>query len=216
MDEINQSPNSDGVARAGPDPKSLNSHSFTTDRLHVGLPTPQDAQTLFDLVGGADRRAICSTLIWDGPKDVAEVADWIDQCGRETYEDWGFHWVIRDRTGTLTGNRGVVLGAIGTRPRDEPGRASVGYWLGRRYWGQGLMGEALSSLIALGFNVLDYYKIEADVFLHNERGRRLVERVGMSHEGVIRGAHRKYGELVDTAIYGLMKGEWHDRHATTG
>lgn len=207
MTNIHQSDTYDLAEWTGPDPKSLNTHSFTTSRLSVGLPTAEDAQRLFDLVGGPDRRAICSTLIWDGPNDVEEVAEWIDKCHSQSFEDWGFHWVIRDKTGALGGDRGLVLGAIGTRPREEPGRADVGYWLGRRYWGRGLMGEALSHLVAYGFSDLDYYKIEAEVFTHNERGRRLVEGVGMTLEGVIRSAHRKYGESVDKAIYGLLRSE---------
>ena len=54
----------------------------------------------------------------------------------------------------------------------------------------GIMTEALSRLIEYGFAKLDFAKMEADVFVHNTRGRRLAERVGMTLEGTIRRAHQ--------------------------
>ena len=56
----------------------------------------------------------------------------------------------------------------------------------------------------LGFSRLDLAKIEAEVFVSNTRGRRLVERVGFEHEGTIRRSQRKYGEWIDAALYGLV------------
>lgn len=128
----------------------------------------------------------------------------MDQCRTKSYGEWGLHWVVRDRTGELTGTAGLAIGAIGTRPLGVPGRGDVGYWLGRQYWRQGLMSEALGGLIGLCSSELGYAKVEAAVFVDNEAGRRLAERVGFELEGVIRRAFRKYGEWVDQAAYGLL------------
>jgi RimJ/RimL family protein N-acetyltransferase len=73
------------------------------------------------------------------------------------------------------------------------------------------MTEALDGLLGYGFDRLGFVKIEADVFTHNTRGRRLVERLGMTLEGTIRSAHRKNGEWVDVALYGLLADEWPGR-----
>lgn len=183
---------------------ALNTYGLHTPRLAIDLPTTADVDQIYRLVGEEDREAICSTLVWDGPADRAEVEWWVEQCRTQTYEEWGFHWVIRDRTGDLAGTAGQVLGAIGTRPLGTPGRADVGYWLGRDYWRRGLMSEALAGLLELGATELGYAKIEAAVFAHNDAGRQLVERSGFELEGVVRRAHRKYGEWVDDAIYGLV------------
>ena len=193
--------------RRGPAPDARNTYAYSTDRLTVELPTAEDAEELYALVGGADRDEVTATLIWDGPDSLAETEDWIERCRTETYEDWGFHWVIRDTTGAISGRAGRPLGAIGTRPKGMPGRADVGYWLGRPYWGRGVMTEALIGLLQLGFDDLGYAKIEADVYLSNERGIRLVERVGMEREGVVRRAVRKRGVWVDEAIYGILWGD---------
>jgi ribosomal-protein-alanine N-acetyltransferase len=193
--------------RTGPDPAERNTYRFSTPRLRVEVPEPADAPVLYGLVGGPDREEVTATLLWDGPEALAESESWIEHCRNDSFGDFGFHWVIRDRAGDLTGRAGRAMGAIGTRPRGEPGRADVGYWLGRRYWGQGIMTEALSALLHLGFDTLDYAKIEADVFVGNPRGIRLVESVGMTREGVVRRMHRKRGQWVDAAVYGILPGE---------
>lgn len=192
------------MERHGPDLDALNTYRFETRRLLIELPDAQDVDEIYRLVGGEDRRQVCSTLTWDGPDSRSDVEQWIQKCCTEPYGRWGFHWVIRDPSGELTGSPGQAVGAIGTRPLGVPGRADVGYWLGRPYWRQGVMSEALGALIELGVTDLAYAKIEASVFVDNLAGRRLVERAGFELEGIVRRALRKYGEWVDEAMYGLL------------
>lgn len=194
--------------RTGPPPEARNTFRLVTERLAIEVPESEDAAALFDLIGGDDRAEVTATLVWDGPDAIADVETWIERCRTETFADWGFHWVIRDRRGDLGDSPGEVLGAIGTRPRDEPGRGDVGYWLGRPHWGKGIMTEALRAVLDLGFGELGYAKIEADVFATNDRGRRLVESVGLIHEGTIRRALRKRGAWVDLAVYGGLAEEF--------
>jgi len=196
------------MTRTGPDPRGLNTYSLATPRLDIVVPEQTDADTLYHLVGGPDRREVCANLVWDGPDSIVDILSWIEKCHTSRYRDWGFHWTIRDRSGDLTKTAGTAIGAIGTSPRGEFGRGDVGYWLGKPFWGQGVMGEALGALIDLGFTELNYYKMEAEVFTENVRGRRLVERAGMTREGTVRQAYRKYGEWVDAAIYAVLYEEW--------
>lgn len=196
------------MPRAGPDPKSRNTYSLATVRLDILVPEQTDADGLYSLIGGGDRREVCANLIWDGPDSIVDILSWIERCQSEPYRDHGFHFVIRDRSGDISGTERSAIGAIGTRPRDEPGRADVGYWLAKPYWGQGIMSEALEAVLDLGFTELDYYRMEAEVFTQNTRGRRLVERAGMTQEGTVRHAYRKYGEWVDAAMYAVLYEEW--------
>jgi RimJ/RimL family protein N-acetyltransferase len=196
------------MERTGPPADSRNTHRLVTERLIIEVPEPGDTAAVFDLVGGEFRAEVTETLVWDGPDSIADVEGWIDRCRSASYADWGYHWVIRDGSGDPSGTPGVVLGAVGTRPREAPGRGDVGYWLGRPYWGKGIMTEALGAVLGLGFRELGYAKIEADVFTMNERGLRLVEGLGMRREGTIRRALRKRGEWVDLAVYGMLAEEF--------
>jgi len=70
------------MTRLGPAPRSLNTHSFSTDRLYVALPDPSDAAPLFDLVKGPDRREVCADPLWDGPDTVDDMVGWLGDAER--------------------------------------------------------------------------------------------------------------------------------------
>lgn len=191
----------------GPDASATNSHRIQTDRLLLEVPHLDDAGALFDLTGGEHRAEVTEGLLWDGPDSVSDSRHFIELARAETYGESGFHWVVRDQFGTWA-VPGAPLGMIGTRPRAEPGRGDIGYWLGRPYWGQGIMREALTGLLDFCFDELDMEKIEAEIFVGNERSSGLVESLGMTLEGTIRSAHRKQGRWVDVNVYGLLAEEW--------
>ena len=87
----------------GPDPGTRQSSVLETPRLRLEVPDVEDAAELFRLVGGADREAICATLIWDGPDHLDDMVSWIRRCREEPFAVHGLHWLIRDRTGAITG-----------------------------------------------------------------------------------------------------------------
>ncbi len=197
----------DAATRLGPPPDSRNTFQLETPRLLLAVSTEDDSQALFGLFAGADRDAITRNLRWDGPDAYEEFAAFMLAARTDTYASNGFHWSIRDRTGELTGSDGQAIGHIGTRPI-HPGRADVGYWLGRPYWGWGVMTEALSAVRDLAFTGLNVAKLEAEVFVDNEAGNRLVERVGMTLEGTVRRYLFKRGRWVDAHRYGILYEEW--------
>ena len=101
---------------------------------------------------------------------------------------------------------GTVVGTIGMRPHGPPGRVDLGYYLGRPWWGRGLMREAIAAVVLHAFG-LGARKVEAEVFLTNPRGMRLVESLGFRREGTVRRAVLKRGIWLDEAAYGLLPGE---------
>ncbi len=195
----------------GPDRAATNTYRLETERLVLAVPSDEDAPFLYELVGGADRMEMTAGLIWDGPDDISDTIGFIRQAQTESFGDGGFHWAIHDRTGQSSGATGTTIGMIGARPSDQPGRGDVGYWLGKPYWGQGLMSEALTAVLDLSFGELDHEKMEAEIFTDNPRSMRLVEGLGMQREGTIRSSHLKRGRWVDSHIYGLLRGEWRAR-----
>ncbi|MBT8199839.1 MAG: GNAT family N-acetyltransferase [Acidimicrobiia bacterium] len=197
----------DLASRLGPPPDSLNTFRLETPRLVMARTEEADALSMFNLLSGPDRDAIVATLRWDGPDSYEEFAAFTLAAADAQYASGGFHWSIRDRTGELSGTEGQAIGHIGTRPL-MPGRGDVGYWLGRPYWGWGLMTEALSAVRDLAFEQLNLAKLEAEVFADNAAGNRLVERVGMIGEGVVRRYMFKQDRWIDANRYGMLYEEW--------
>lgn len=84
-------------------------------------------------------------------------------------------------------------------------RAGLGYALDPACWGRGIATEAIGRVIALGFGVLGLNRIYAHVHEGNERSRRLVEKLGLSQEGLLRqNTLTLEGAPADEYLYALL------------
>lgn len=59
--------------------------------------------------------------------------------------------------------------------RDE---AEIGYWIGKPYWGQGLIPEAVMALLERCFNKLHLSTVWCGYYEGNTKSRRVVEKCG--------------------------------------
>ena len=87
-------------------------------------------------------------------------------------------------------------------------RAEIGYALGRSFWGQGLMNEALRRLLAYAFDELDLNRLEADIDPRNKASERTLARLGFVKEGHMRERWIVAGVKSDSEVYGLLRSEW--------
>jgi ribosomal-protein-alanine N-acetyltransferase len=87
-------------------------------------------------------------------------------------------------------------------------RAEIGYAVGRSYWSNGYMREALQAFIRYAFNTLDLLRLEADIDPRNSASARTLERLGFQQEGLLRERWVVNVEISDTALYGLLKSDW--------
>lgn len=104
----------------------------------------------------------------------------------------------------------AAVGGIGLIPRGDVHRHTVGlgYWLGEKYWGRGLMTEVVRTMTAHAFQNPDVHRIYACVYAWNPASARVLEKVGYTLEGRMRQHATKDGEKVDELIYGLLREEW--------
>jgi len=86
-------------------------------------------------------------------------------------------------------------------------RAEIGFVLARAAWGQGLMLDAVSTLIDHAFDDLQLHRIEADVDPRNTASLRLLEKLGFRREGYLRERYLKDGEIQDTVFFGLLRSD---------
>lgn len=78
---------------------------------------------------------------------------------------------------------GMLIGSAGLRIAPDGHSASLGYWLGRRYWGQGLGSEAAREMVRWGFAHLAIDRIEASVAPDNAASIAVLERIGFRETG---------------------------------
>ena len=105
---------------------------------------------------------------------------------------------------------GKIIGMIGLKNlNDFVKRAEVGYWLGEKYWGQGIATEALQALIKYSFRKLKLVRLQAGTAVENKASAKLLKKVGFKKEGLRRKAMRakSTGKWHDTYHFGLLRSD---------
>jgi RimJ/RimL family protein N-acetyltransferase len=86
--------------------------------------------------------------------------------------------------------------------------AALGYGIGRPWWGQGIATEAARAVLDYAFDALRVAKVWARADPRNLGSVRVLEKLGMQREGLLRGHLWFRGERVDRVYYGLLREEW--------
>jgi RimJ/RimL family protein N-acetyltransferase len=141
-------------------------------RLLLRLPTLDDAGALFQRV--ARDRAVTKYLLWAPHPDVATTRRVIAEKLNAT--DQERTWAIELR------HSGDVIGLTSCR-RSAPESVEIGYCLGRKWWGKGLMSEVLDLLLTALEADHRVNRIWATCSVDNVRSARLLERAGFVLEG---------------------------------
>ncbi|KAB0679570.1 GNAT family N-acetyltransferase [Aureimonas leprariae] len=123
---------------------------------------------------------------------------------RETQERSGFTFFLKDAgTDELFG--GLTLGLI---RRGVAQTSTLGYWMGERHAGKGLMREAVELLKPFVFEVEGLHRIEAACLPSNARSIRLLERCGFRREGYLQKYLKIAGSWEDHHLYSLVAEDW--------
>jgi|SRR5580704_10760925 ribosomal-protein-alanine N-acetyltransferase len=101
-----------------------------------------------------------------------------------------------------------LCGAAGLNIAEMHRRAELGYWIGVPFWRMGFATEAASAVLAFGFQNLRLHRIHAHHFSGNTASQRVLEKIGMRHEGRSRGHIRKWDRFIDVENYGLLAEEF--------
>ena len=102
---------------------------------------------------------------------------------------------------------GDLMGAIGLEIDRDHHHAELGYWLGRQFWNRGICTEAAAAVLKFGLKQLGLNKVHAHYLLRNPASGRILEKIGMKKEGVLRKHIRKWGVFEDIGLYGLLASE---------
>ena len=104
---------------------------------------------------------------------------------------------------------GKVIGTIGFMwVQPENRSCEVGYSLSRAHWNKGYMTEALEALLEFGFQDLRMNRIEAQHEVDNPASGRVMTKVGMRPEGILRSRLFNKGRYVDVALYAILRADW--------
>jgi [ribosomal protein S5]-alanine N-acetyltransferase len=83
----------------------------------------------------------------------------------------------------------------------ESHKAEIGYWIGKEYWGRGIVTKAVRLITKFGFNELKLKRIYANIFSNNKASARVLQKNGYKREGIMKKFHLKDGKLIDAILY---------------
>jgi RimJ/RimL family protein N-acetyltransferase len=137
-------------------------------------------------------------------KGLADGDIWYARMQERQKDGAALQLVIEDLAGTIVGI--CLLFNL-----DEAGRrVELGYALGPAYWGRGYAREAVGGLLKYAFEAQDLRRIDATIDPRNTASRKVLDYFGFQHEGTIRERTVMQGQIVDSAIFGLLKREWRE------
>jgi len=134
------------------------------------------------------------------------------------------HWMDWARSGRQAGNAcefglfeldgGAYVGNCGLCEiyrRNYQG--SVVFFIHPGRWGQGYATEALRAVLDFGFAQAGLERIRGRCFSENAASRRVMEKAGLSFEGVARHDIYKDGEFRDVDCLSILRGDWETARA---
>jgi [ribosomal protein S5]-alanine N-acetyltransferase len=169
-----------------------------TARLLLGSFEQDDAAALQRLAG--DREIADTTLAIPHPYEMDHALAWIGNQRRESARGRATNFAVRLSSGSQ------LIGCAGLRDIDpEHLQAELGFWIGREWWGQGYASEAAAAVVRYGFGNLGLNRICAHHMVRNPAAGKVLERIGMQREGLLRQRVRKWGNYEDVVVYATLR-----------
>ncbi|MBO0995012.1 GNAT family N-acetyltransferase [Bacillus sp. SD088] len=170
-----------------------------TERLRLRKLKDTDVEDVFYY--GSDVK-VSRYVTWDRHQTITDTKQFLE-FAKERYAEnqvapWGIEW---KETGKIIG----TIDFIWWKPKHRS--AEIGYVLSRDFWGKGIMTEAAKEVIRFGFEEMDLMRIQARCLDENIGSSRVMEKAGMSFEGILRKAMFTKGKHWDIKIYSILRGE---------
>ena len=178
----------------------LGTKRMETERLILRRFTQKDVQPMFE--NWASDSEVTKYLTWPAhsSQDVTAyvLADWIAGYEKDDF----YQWAIELKS------LGQPIGSIAVVSRKDSAKlVHIGYCLGKSWWGQGLMTEALGAVIGFFFDEVGVNRVESRHDPNNPGSGAVMRKCGMHYEGTLRQSDRNNQGICDASWYALLAEE---------
>jgi RimJ/RimL family protein N-acetyltransferase len=164
------------------------------------MPGPADALVVAELAG--DRDVASTTRHIPHPYPLAQAAAWIatlpERYERGEMVTYGMRLKESDE----------LIGCIGLTLTLSDDYAEMGYWLGKPYWNNGYCTEAAEAVVGFAFETLGLNRIFAYHMHRNPASGRVMAKLGMVQEGILRRHRKKWDVYEDLVVCGILRSEY--------
>lgn len=172
------------------------------NEVSLALPRPKiDAEPLFTLVDES-RKELEPWLPWViGMKSVDDEEKFLIDAMKHFGAGYSLNTTIffkNQPAGMISFNK--------FRAMDQS--TEIGYWLGTKFVGNGIMHRAVSGMCDIGFYDYNIHKIEIGAAVENQRSNRVAKKAGFHFDGSFRDIELLSDGFHDGNIWTLLKDEW--------
>ena len=172
-----------------------------TERLILRRFAVEDAGAMFR--NWACDAQVTKFLTW--PAHIgADISRWVlmDWTGRYEKPEY-YQWAIELKAiGEPIGSISVV------RMEEQVDECELGWCIGRPWWGQGIVAEAGAAVLRFLFEEVKANRVAARHAVENPNSGRVMQKLGMVKEGVLRQAGRSNQGLEDLVQYSMLASEY--------
>jgi len=171
--------------------------TLETPRLLLRKVIPEDAQPMF--CNWASDPEVTRFMTWP-PHESMEVTKMVTESWLAGYEkDDYYQWMI------VCKELGQPIGSISVvHQNDRLQKAEIGYCIGKNWWHQGIMTEALQAVMDFLFDEVGMNRVEARHDPNNPHSGGVMRKCGMRYEGTLRQADRNNQGVCDSSVYALL------------
>jgi len=175
-----------------------------TPRLYLRKMLKKDSADMYEY---SKLEEVTKYLLWDPHVSESYTYKYLSYLQSRyragDFYDWAVIW--RDNN--------KMIGTCGfTRFNIEANSAEVGYVLNPSYWGLGIAPEAVRAVLNFGFLELGLHRIEAKYMADNIRSRQVMEKVGMTYEGICRDSIHVKGQYVSVGVCAILRNEYIEKY----
>ncbi len=173
---------------------------LTTERLQLIQLQTQHSEALFDIF----KNEACMKYWDDEPyqdlKNVGRLLEILkDRITQQTGISWGL--ILKEKPDE-------VIGLLTYNHYQKNGLGIIGYILNQKYWGHGIITEALDVFIQYGFHTLGVHRIEAHVESGNIASEKVLQKIGFQKEGLMRDRAFYKNKHQSYFMYSLLHNEF--------
>jgi RimJ/RimL family protein N-acetyltransferase len=171
---------------------------IATERLVLRVPLIEDAPAVF--AGWTQDKEVTRFLTGHPHQTIEQTKEFIQSCLSAWEHESRFPYMI------ILKEKDELIGMID--PRIEGPEVGIGYVTARVHWGKGYITEATRAVIEWAFRQPFIYRVYATTDVENLASQRVLEKVGMQCEGILRKyiVHPNVSDVPrDSYMYAIMK-----------
>ena len=168
------------------------------DQVHLSEFRSSDKESLIEYLN--ERDIYERTFRIPFPYTDTDAEEWLVLVAKITQlQGQPVQFAMRNANDSLIGGCGFDILQVG-----KSHQAEVGYWLGKPFWGRGIMTAVVQRVCQHAFKEFGLRKITAHVFSHNPASARVLEKCSFVQEGLLRKHFLKDGKFIDARLFAFF------------